>query len=1194
MVDKELLSGLRRDLADLGNAMADCRARLEALEQQAELEAATEAAFMSRFELEGGEESPIVLPHEALPSAPQEIVPAVTEAIPDEPPSAPPPIPQKPLPVMSEIHLSTRPVARRQEPASQTPYTEIPLIDFGYWLRRLGPKEDMSWEMALGTYWLPRLGMLIVVIGIALGLSLAIQYLHGKWWLPHLRVAVGYLFCAAFLGIGLKLEAKAQNYARVLLAGGMALLYFVTYSTHYISYTKIIPWAPPVLLALAAICGLWFAVAQRRKSRLVAAGTTVLGHLTIFLSTWTLVRPHPTSVLGLMLLSLGSAVFLLRNRWYHVAALGMACSYANHTLWMSRCPPSDRVIDCLMALSVVMFYFFIFAVAEVKAPEALRRRAVRGAFRNGFVAFNSAMTLFLGTAILRNYLFSQDRVWLFYFAFAAVLLAFGEYYLRRLKDDPLHNVYFVKACAVGTLGLAEYFDGAMLTLALAVQAVTLLASARRSNLVVTRLLAWAVGALAFVHGLYSLQESLIYSEYYWSNALPSMLVVAAFVVLAIFYERTDWTPASLKRSRIWPDWHELLWYLDLLDEPPLAGLTRPMGGLLFPRLFAAGAVVLTVGYVVQFVPLSDRGAVLGVAALALFVSGVALSSRAAVEGGLSNAVAAYALWMFHGLERHQPWDTPGAYKNGILCAGILLAALFAMCEIARRWGTRPPIAWAIVRLKDGPAFGAISLGLGGWLGVTAMGTACLFLSVGDKAVTLGAMALCAAVYAAAVPAYGIGFASAILAFGAALVGAHDFPQVGQWMSMSLCAALVFGVALHSEPRFLGKRPGLVFHQLAPMPYAFYPAAFVPLAFFLANTLKAPYDALGLAAAAVIAMLLTLVLHPRALACCALGLLAWGACSWGSELGAWNYHRWHAAGFVLAGLALLGERFLFSRRIFPQPESDFSALLGGGGSEASQQDPNLDLRRWATFLPQVILMGIAWLVLLYQGGQAEPSPWTFFCYAVVNLYFLGYAGYFRVPVAGGYALVSAALSTFCLLGVSYTGQMMERNDPLPLIAAFLGAIVFWGVCERAWAYVQPLELLKDKPETEKQIQIGLVAIPSVLLMLMLERIPLLSDHYLTISWALGAVLLMGVSFLFRQPYFRYAGLLAFAPAVIRVAVWDTRHLHGIYRIAAWIVLGLILLAVGYGYVRARIYLRERKEPLALSGGADEVDAGDPAG
>jgi uncharacterized membrane protein len=98
-------------------------------------------------------------------------------------------------------------------------------------------------------------------------------------------------------------------------------------------------------------------------------------------------------------------------------------------------------------------------------------------------------------------------------------------------------------------------------------------------------------------------------------------------------------------------------------------------------------------------------------------------------------------------------------------------------------------------------------------------------------------------------------------------------------------------------------------------------------------------------------------------------------------------------------------------------------------------------------------------------------------------------------------------------------------------------------------------------------------PVILLLITLERVPVLSSFYLTIAWTLAAVGVMGVALLTRERYYRYAALCMFTLALGRVMLVDTRQLDGMYRILAVLFLGVVLLAVGYGYIKAR----ERSTP-----------------
>ena len=194
--------------------------------------------------------------------------------------------------------------------------------------------------------------------------------------MPHVRVAGGYAVCAALFVLARRMERNHPPFARVLYGAVFAVGYFVTFATHYVTFARVFATPVPTLVLLAGIVAAWAIAAQVRKSRTIACMAVVLGHLTIFLSTVTLAQPESLAVVGIVFLSAGSAFFLLRNRWYYIAALGMAGSYFNHAVYMARAPQTDSPVVFTMGMAVLAAYLLIFALAELFAPHDLRRKTV--------------------------------------------------------------------------------------------------------------------------------------------------------------------------------------------------------------------------------------------------------------------------------------------------------------------------------------------------------------------------------------------------------------------------------------------------------------------------------------------------------------------------------------------------------------------------------------------------------------------------------------------------------------------------------------------------------------------------------------------------------------------------------------------------------------------------------------------------
>lgn len=81
-------------------------------------------------------------------------------------------------------------------------------------------------EKFIGENLISKIGILVLIIGVGIGVKYAID---NGWISPLMRVVFGYLVGVVLIGLAAKLKAKYHNFSAVLLSGGIAILYFVTY-----------------------------------------------------------------------------------------------------------------------------------------------------------------------------------------------------------------------------------------------------------------------------------------------------------------------------------------------------------------------------------------------------------------------------------------------------------------------------------------------------------------------------------------------------------------------------------------------------------------------------------------------------------------------------------------------------------------------------------------------------------------------------------------------------------------------------------------------------------------------------------------------------------------------------------------------------------------------------------------------------
>lgn len=156
-------------------------------------------------------------------SPPIQVKPPIREYVPP-PRSAqnqPPPEPQQSTQPKYQYQSQTPPISQPNFTKSRsTSYTT---------------QEKNNLEKFIGENLISKIGILILIIGVAIGAKYAID---NNWISPLMRIVFGYLVGFGLIGFAVKLKEKYLNFSAVLLSGGMATMYFITYFAY--SYYNLI------------------------------------------------------------------------------------------------------------------------------------------------------------------------------------------------------------------------------------------------------------------------------------------------------------------------------------------------------------------------------------------------------------------------------------------------------------------------------------------------------------------------------------------------------------------------------------------------------------------------------------------------------------------------------------------------------------------------------------------------------------------------------------------------------------------------------------------------------------------------------------------------------------------------------------------------------------------------------------------
>src|SRR5581483_10343998 len=171
-----------------------------------------------------------------------------------------------------------------------------------------------SFEMRLGTFWLVRIGVVMVLTGLVFFGNLAYHNYISKLG-PGGKVCLLYLTSGLLLAAGWWWQRKAvkealRNYAQVLFAGGLGALYFTTYAAHHLERLRVIQnaWLDGLLLLMCAGFMVW--AAERKRSEVLAFFAVGLAYYSSIIT-----RVGYFTLLSNLVLSIAAVFFLIRNRW---------------------------------------------------------------------------------------------------------------------------------------------------------------------------------------------------------------------------------------------------------------------------------------------------------------------------------------------------------------------------------------------------------------------------------------------------------------------------------------------------------------------------------------------------------------------------------------------------------------------------------------------------------------------------------------------------------------------------------------------------------------------------------------------------------------------------------------------------------------------------------------------------------------
>jgi uncharacterized membrane protein len=214
-------------------------------------------------------------------------------------------------------------------------------------------KSTESLEARIGLYWLSKLGIGFLVVGV----SLLIMYTFKNFG-PAAKIATGFIVASVLMAVGEYLERRDNIpwYARLLEGGAWALGYFTTYAMYHVNSVKIISDPLIDLILMLGVSGLAIAHSINKKSEIMAIFSVTLGFLTLALSHVSSFSASASAILVLL-----SVILSTRQKWYQLYLYSIFASYgaliACGSLYSAATDPREQfqLVSLLLAPSLIGF-----------------------------------------------------------------------------------------------------------------------------------------------------------------------------------------------------------------------------------------------------------------------------------------------------------------------------------------------------------------------------------------------------------------------------------------------------------------------------------------------------------------------------------------------------------------------------------------------------------------------------------------------------------------------------------------------------------------------------------------------------------------------------------------------------------------------------------------------------------------------
>ncbi|MNK47570.1 hypothetical protein D3C87_663820 [compost metagenome] len=392
-----------------------------------------------------------------------------------------------------------------------------------------------DFEKFIGENLISKIGILILIIGVAIGAKYAIDH---DMISPLTRIVLGYAMGAGLMGFAIKLKAKYENFSAVLVSGAIAIMYFITYAAY--DFYALIPQA--LAFGLMVIFTSFTVVAAIQYNKQVIAHIGLVGAYAVpFLLS------DGSGKVGVLfsymaIINIGILVLSFKKYWKPLFYVSFGLSWLIFSAWRFDLSSENQYFG--LALLFASIFFITFYITNL-AYKVIKRE-VFGLSDVVIILLNAFIFYGMGYLIIADNKNSAEFLGLFTLANGIIHFVVSLIiYKRQLADKNLFYLILALVITFITMAVPVQLDGGWVTIFWTVEAAILFYLGRVKQIAIYEKLSFPLIFLAF---LSLLEDWTTYASYYGSYQIVKPIFNVGFLTAVIFIGSFSWMFSISKKE----------------------------------------------------------------------------------------------------------------------------------------------------------------------------------------------------------------------------------------------------------------------------------------------------------------------------------------------------------------------------------------------------------------------------------------------------------------------------------------------------------------------------------------------------------------------------------------------------------------------------------------------------------------------